>query len=120
MYDLGSRIRKLREKRGLSQKQLAEKIGRSSSAISSYECDAQVPPTDVLLSIATALNAPINYFVDNGDAEYYSIEGLNVSQKAFLELLFQEFSQSTSQPDGTLSIQQAELVNRLLSTFHTT
>lgn len=98
MYDLGSRMRELREKRGLSQKQLAEKIGRSSSAISSYEYDAQVPPTDVLLSIAVALNVPINFF---------------------LELLFQEFSHPTSRSDGTLSIQQAELINRLLSTFHT-
>ncbi len=119
MYDLGSRMRELREKRGLSQKQLAEKIGRSNSAISSYECEAQIPPTDVLLSIAVALNVPINYFVDDGDVEGYSITGLNASQKDFLELLFQEFSHPTSQSDGTLSIQQAELINRLLSTFHT-
>ncbi len=55
MYDLGSRMRELREKRGLSQKQLAEKIGRSSSAISSYECEAQIPPTYVLLSIGDPL-----------------------------------------------------------------
>lgn len=118
MYDLASRMRELREKRGLSQKQLAEKIGRSSSAISNYECDVQVPPTDVLLSIASALNVPINYFVDN-DATCYSAAGLNASQRSFLELLFREFSQSTSKPDGTLSRQQAELVNQLLSTFHT-
>ncbi len=118
MYDIGSRMWELRGKRGLSQKQLAGELGRSSSAISSYECDAQVPPTDVLLNIAVALNVPINFFVES-DAECYSVANLNASQKDFLELLFQEFSHPTSQSDGTLSIQQAELINRLLSTFHT-
>ncbi len=117
MYDLGSKIKKVRESRGLSQGELGEKIGRSGSAISSYECNVQAPPMDVLLSIASALNVSINYLVewDNGDC--FSTVKLNDKQKQFLELLFREFTLSTAREDNRLSDQQVELVRRLFDLF---
>lgn len=48
MYDLGSRLRALRNKRGLTKKDLAKRINKSVSAVSGYEPNVQIPPTDVL------------------------------------------------------------------------
>lgn len=63
MYDLGSRIKEAREKRGLSQRELASRVSKSPSAISSYESNVQTPPTDVLISIARALHVSIAYLI---------------------------------------------------------
>lgn len=72
MYDLGSRLRDMRNKRGLTQKMLAERINKSVAAISGYETNAQTPPTDVLISISETLHVPITYFVDLNCKEAYS------------------------------------------------
>lgn len=52
MHQLGSRLKQLRKSRGWTQKQLAEQIHKSAAAIGSYEQDVQIPPTDVLISLA--------------------------------------------------------------------
>ena len=56
MYDLGSRIKEAREKRGITQGELARRINRSVPTISSYETNAQTPPTDVLLMLYMCLS----------------------------------------------------------------
>lgn len=61
MYDIGSRLKDMRSKRGLTQKDLAKRINKSVSAISAYESNAQTPPTDVLISIAQVLRVPLTY-----------------------------------------------------------
>lgn len=43
MYDLSARIKKALEKRGLSQRELTEKINMSASEISNYEPYVQAP-----------------------------------------------------------------------------
>ena len=50
-----ARLTALRRARGLTQIQLAEKIGSSQRAISSYETVAEFPPTSVVLDLAKAL-----------------------------------------------------------------
>lgn len=52
MQDLGERLKALRKSRGLTQKQLGEQIHKSKAAIGSYEQGVQIPPTDVLISLA--------------------------------------------------------------------
>ena len=51
----GERLLALRRERGLTQTQLAEMIGSSQRAISSYETVAEFPPTSVVVEIAHAL-----------------------------------------------------------------
>ena len=60
--DIGTRIKTMRLKRGLSQKALADRIGKASTTISCYENGIQIPPTEVLESIARVLYTPIDYF----------------------------------------------------------
>ena len=55
-YEIGSRIRKYREENNLSQKQLAEKIGVSSSRVSNWEQGLNRPDADILAAICVALD----------------------------------------------------------------
>lgn len=49
MYDLGFRIKEMRVRRGISQKELAQRINKSKSAVCGYETNAQIPPLEVLV-----------------------------------------------------------------------
>lgn len=116
MYDLGSRLSALRKKRGLTQRDLAQRINKSVSAISSYESNTQVPHTDVLESIACVLNVSLDYLVGFEHNEIYSTKSLHTEQKEIVELLFKEFVN----PTGTgvrLSLQQMEIIQKLFLLF---
>jgi transcriptional regulator with XRE-family HTH domain len=54
--DFAERLTRLRSARGLTQTQLAEKIGSSQRAISRYETIADYPPTSVVVDLAHALD----------------------------------------------------------------
>ncbi len=116
MYDLGSRLKEMRIKRGLTQAMLAKRINKSVPAISGYETNTQTPPTEVLISISEVLYVPITYFVDLNCEESYSAKGLSNEQKEFLDLLFEEFATPTSAGD-VLSPQQIEITRKLLALF---
>ncbi len=55
-YELGTRIRKYREERNLSQKELAALIGVSNSWVSNWEQGINRPDADILADICRALN----------------------------------------------------------------
>lgn len=113
MYDLGSRIKETREKRGLSQRALAGRINKSPAAISSYESNVQTPPTDVLISIARALNVSVDYLIDWDNDECFSATNLSDAQKNFLDQLLKEFTC----PSGRMSFQQTEIIRNLILLF---
>lgn len=117
MYDFGSRLSALRKKRGLTQRDLARRINKSVSAVSGYESNAQMPPADVLESIACVLNVTLDYLVGFDHDEIYTTKNLNIEQKEFLKLLFMEFEKSTG-AGAKRSPQQLELVQRLLLLFY--
>lgn len=73
MYDLGLRIKETRIRRRLSQKELAEKINKSKSAVCGYETNAQIPPLEVLVSIASVLNVSLDYLVGFDEAGSISL-----------------------------------------------
>ena len=116
MYDFGSRLQAIRVKRGLTQKMLARKVNKSTSAISSYESNVQMPPTDVLMSIAAALNVSLGYLVGEDNENSYSASGLTESQKEVLDMLFVEFSAPTN-TDHALSAQQINVLQKLILIF---
>jgi transcriptional regulator with XRE-family HTH domain len=54
--EFGRRLVELRRARGLTQSQLADAIGSSQRAISSYETVAEFPPAAVIVELARALH----------------------------------------------------------------
>jgi len=61
---LGARIKEMRRSCGLSQEQLAEKIGVEPRHMSRIEVGKNYPTIDRLEKIAEALNVPLKDFFD--------------------------------------------------------
>ncbi len=64
MAELGKRLKSLIEKKGISQKELAEKVGCTEAAISHYIKGDRVPRSKVLAKIAIALDTTSDYLIE--------------------------------------------------------
>ena len=60
-HEYGQNLRVIRKARGLTQKELAERIGVTTRAIQNYEA-GRVPKKDILVNIAKALNVDVILF----------------------------------------------------------
>ncbi len=63
-YEIGKRIRKYREDRKLSQKDLADMIGVSNSRISNWEKGINRPDADMLADLCRALKVSPSELLD--------------------------------------------------------
>lgn len=59
---VGQRIRQAREERGLSQRQLSDRIERRQAAVSDFERGMMQPDATTLVVLAQVLEKPITYF----------------------------------------------------------
>ncbi len=59
----GERIKYLREKNGLTQKDIATRLGVESAAISKYELDMREPNIEALKKLASIFNVSIDYLL---------------------------------------------------------
>ncbi len=63
-YEVGQRIRKFRELRKMSQKELAAKIGVLGTRVSNWEQGTHRPDVDILGKICIALNVSPSELLD--------------------------------------------------------
>ena len=63
IFDFGLRLRELREKKRLSQQQLADWLGLTRSSISNYENNTQTPPADTLVRLADIYGVSVDYLL---------------------------------------------------------
>ena len=63
---VGGKIKDLREKTGMTQTELAEKIGVSKSVVSAYEKGIRNPSHKILELIAKTFGVSIIYFFEKG------------------------------------------------------
>ena len=61
--ELGERIKELRLERGLSQKELADKIGVATNTISQYESGKSKTSITVLANLAIALDTNTDFLL---------------------------------------------------------
>jgi len=81
VYDLGQRIKKLRERKGLTQKQLGELLGITREAVSRYENNKQRPRTAKIIQFARHLNTSTDYLFGLEDEPVYKIYDLSPQKK---------------------------------------
>jgi transcriptional regulator with XRE-family HTH domain len=63
---IGTRIRKKRSERGLSQKALAEAVGVSPPAINRFEKGIKTPSIDTLAKLAKVLGVSTDFLLGSG------------------------------------------------------
>lgn len=62
---LGNRIHQLRKENGLSQEQLAEKMGVSRQAVSKWELGESTPDTDKIIGMSQLFDVSTDYLLGN-------------------------------------------------------
>lgn len=115
MYELGLRIKKLREQKGLTQIALARRINKSKSAIASYESGRQMPPLEVLISIAGVFGISLDYLAGFDKREHFC-EGLDIEQREFVDMLFAELYMPSGRGES-FSANQIEIIRNLILLF---
>lgn len=61
---IGKQLKQLRENNGMTQQELAQKIGVTQALIARYEKNAKVPSLPVTIMIADVFNCSIDPLVD--------------------------------------------------------
>ncbi|SHE94827.1 Transcriptional regulator, contains XRE-family HTH domain [Thermoanaerobacter uzonensis DSM 18761] len=64
---LGERIKELRKKKGVTQKELALYLGVSDRAVGYYESGQRTPPPDILQKIADFFHVSVDYLLGRTD-----------------------------------------------------
>lgn len=70
----GATLRRLRVERGLSQEDVARRLGTSRQVISRYESGARMPKLSTVTALAAALDAPLGALT--GEAEVFGLPGV--------------------------------------------
>ncbi len=89
MVDFGSLLKDLRLKSGLTQKQLADKIGITKSVISYYELQERQPSPDVIIKLANVFHVSADYLlgIDDVDKKSLDVSGLTDEDISVLQNL---------------------------------
>lgn len=99
MGDFPNIFKHIREKSGLTQQQLADKLGISRSAVGMYEKGEREPNIETLKHIADTFNVDMNYLLGKSpstevipDTYYFNPETSKIAQEIYdnkeLSLLF--------------------------------
>ena len=65
----GERLREIRDEKGWSQTQLAQKLKTTKQMISCYELNQRSPRIELVQKYAKALNVPVDYLLGDTEAE---------------------------------------------------
>ena len=94
-----NRIKELREKKGLSQEELAKKLNISQQAIRLYEKGDREPKLETWQKLADFFNVPVDYLLGiSKDRSTLTIDDLNPEEQEAYEritdMLSQEYPQT--------------------------
>lgn len=97
-FTMGDKIKALREKAGMTQTELAEKLGVSKSVVSAYEKGIRNPSYKVLSQIAKIFNVTELHFFVKGEWQHQAvtidISDLKPDQQRIVISLVNEFKES--------------------------
>ncbi|MBQ6163029.1 MAG: helix-turn-helix domain-containing protein [Clostridia bacterium] len=95
---IGKSIAAAREKSGMSQAQLAERIGVSVQAVSKWETGRNLPEIDHLKQIAEITDVPYSALLDESDGD--GAETLSLRERLFREENMYMRMRATAQTEG--------------------
>lgn len=84
MLNLGKTLKALRLKNGLTQEQLASKLGLTKSVISAYETGLRMPSYDILINIAKIFSVSTDFLFGVERKYEIDLSGLSDEEVAAL------------------------------------
>ena len=83
IYGLPERLREMREKYNISQEAVAERLGITSSSVSSYERGERTPSLPIILKLSYIYNCSVDYLLgkNNDDNTHDYIDETELSEK---------------------------------------
>lgn len=94
---LPQKLKMLRTKFGLSQKQVADRLGVSPSIVSGYETGERTPSTEVLLAMSYLYQCSVDYLLGKGESKgtpSISVDGLTDEQIRAIRTLIDSIAKS--------------------------
>lgn len=85
--DFSNRLKELRMQAGMTQLQLAQRLGITKSVISFYELSERAPSPDVLIRLAQIFHVSTDYLLGLDKKETLDITDLNKDDIAILRAL---------------------------------
>lgn len=83
--DFGTRIKTLRTQTGITQKQLAERLGVTKSVVSYYELLERSPSPEILVKMAQIFHVSTDYLLGMKTAQVLDISDLEEEDKMLLQ-----------------------------------
>ena len=87
VLDFGTILRELREESGMTQEQLAKKIGVSKSSVSLYELHQRLPYPDTLAEIARVFRVSTDYLLGIEKKRSLDLSELDAKETEIIENL---------------------------------
>lgn len=87
MVDCSEKLRTLREARGLTQLQVANRVGVSKAMISAYETASKVPSIEVLIRLSRLYRVSVDYLVCVDAPKYIDASDLDDESTALIATL---------------------------------
>lgn len=99
---ISKNIYELRKKRGWSQSDLAHKLDKKASTISSYETDSKTPSVDTIIAMSELFGVSIDELIYGENAEVLSTKHLAAEQKCAVADLLQGLTlyNNSNEKDG--------------------
>ena len=91
---LGERIAALRESRGLSQVELARRMGKSKQSISNWENNNILPSIEMLISLSQFFRVSCDYLLELDDRKYLEIDGLSDTELSHIQMIIEDIRRS--------------------------
>ena len=82
VYDFGLRLKNLRDQRGLSQEEVATRIGKQRATVSGYENNISYPSAEILIKLALLYHTSTDYMLGLTHNDPISLEGLGPENAA--------------------------------------
>lgn len=117
MFDFGQHLRELRDEHHLSQEDLAKKINKSKSVISSYENNIKIPPVDILTSLAVLYGVTLDSLVGIEHKRTLVLDKLSEQQCTILNTILLEMKDTHSHEFQGLTRRQIDILSSLLMEF---
>ena len=91
MLDIAERIKYLRDKAGMTQTDLAKKLGVSRSAVNAWEMSLSFPSTANIIEMTKIFHVSADYLLANSEQMMVDISKLSTEEKEAILRIIQCF-----------------------------